>query len=93
MSKSVNGQYYLAVNSIKTGSPSLVKLPAYAIRIIEKYSKKGSRLLPRFNASNLNKFIKVLLEKASFTHPVHISRNRRGIAVEIKNQHHSTAFL
>lgn len=84
--RTANGQYYLAVRSVKTATDSLVKLPSYAIAIVQRYEKLKKRLLPKFNIVNLNKYIKLLLEQAGFTQPVHITRSRRGVAVEQKNQ-------
>jgi integrase len=86
----VNGQSYLAVKSMKTGSDTLVRLPEYAIHIIQRYARRGSRLLPKFNIVNLNKFIKRLLEQAGFTHAVQVSRSRRGIAVELHTRQHTS---
>lgn len=79
----VNGQYYLYVRSQKTGLDTLVKLPSYAIDITKKYEKRG-RLLPFFNLSVFNKHLKALLEMAGFTHPVNITRNRRGKPMDKK---------
>lgn len=81
-----NGQYYLAVRSVKTATDSLVKLPPYAVAIIQRYGKLKKGLLPKFNIVNLNKYIKLLLEKAGFTQAVHVTRSKRGVAVEQKNQ-------
>jgi integrase len=80
----VNGQYYLIVRSVKTNTDTLVKLPPYAMEIINRYSKQKKRLLPAFNKVNLNKYIKLLLEKAGFTQPVAITRGRRGKTTELK---------
>jgi len=81
-----NGQYYLAVRSVKTATDSLIKLPSYAVAIIQRYDKLKKRLLPKFNIVNLNKYIKLLLEQAGFNQPVHITRSKRGVLVEQKNQ-------
>jgi site-specific recombinase XerD len=35
----MNGQHYLSVRSIKTDTDTLVKLPSYAVEIINRYSK------------------------------------------------------
>lgn len=85
--RSLNGQYYLAVQSKKTNTDSLVKLPPYAAAIADRYARKRNKLLPKFNKVNLNKFIKRLLEQAGFCHEVNITRNRRGVPVEQKNEH------
>lgn len=41
---------------------------------------------------NLNKFIKQLLEQAGFTHPVHVTREKRGVAVQQKKEQQSLRF-
>ncbi len=46
-----NGQYYLSVRSIKTSSDSLIKLPTYAIGILDRYKRNNKTLLPHFNMS------------------------------------------
>lgn len=81
-----NGQYYLAVRSVKTATDSLIKLPSYAVAIIQRYDKLRKRLLPKFNNVNLNKYIKLLLEQAGFNQPVYITRSKRGVAIEQKSQ-------
>jgi integrase len=82
--RTVNGQYYLVVRSVKTNTDTLVKLPPYAVDIINKYTKQKKRLLPLFNKVNLNKFIKQLLEQAGFTQPVSVTRGKRGKTTELK---------
>ena len=77
----INDQRYLSVRSIKTSTDTLIKLPAYAVDIISRYIKY-KKLLPHFNKSNLNKFIKQLLEQAGFTHPIKITREKRGRTLE-----------
>ncbi|WP_162944913.1 tyrosine-type recombinase/integrase [Flavisolibacter nicotianae] len=80
----VNGQYYLSVRSRKTNIDTLVKLPDYAVEILQKRRKTQNGLLPSFQTSNLNKYIKVLLKEAGFTHPVTLYRERRGVPVAIR---------
>ena len=80
----INGQHYLSVRSIKTDTDTLVKLPLYAVDIINRYRKLKNRLLPLFNKVNLNKYIKELLELAGFTHPVMVTRGKRGKRYELK---------
>lgn len=79
-----NGQHYLSVRSIKTNLDTLIKLPQYAVEILDRYEKSKKVLLPVFNKSNLNKYIKQLLELAGFTQNVTVSRQRRGKPVELK---------
>jgi len=78
-----NNQYYLSVRAIKTGTDSLIKLPPHAVDIISKYDKQ-KKLLPHFNKSNLNKYIKQLLELAGFTHSVQLTREKRGQLMDLK---------
>lgn len=80
----VSNQYYLAVRSQKSSTDSLIKLPSYCIDIILKYQKRKKGLLPGFNKSNLNQYIKILLEKAGFTQDVSLQRERRGNAISLK---------
>lgn len=79
--RKVRDQYFLGIISRKTNVESLIKLPDYAVEIIKRYEKLKTRLLPKFNIVNLNKFIKKLLEQAGLVHPVQTSRQRRGVAV------------
>jgi integrase len=82
----INEQHYLAVRSIKTKTDTLIKLPSYAVAILQKYRKRKA-LLPHFNKVNLNKFIKRLLEQAGFTAPVLVTRERKGEDLVMKRQY------
>jgi integrase len=76
--------YYLKVTSIKTQTFTRIKLPAYAIEIIQKYHRKRHKtLLPVISNYNLNKNIKLLAEKAGWIDSVVKSRGRRGISVSL----------
>jgi integrase len=88
----VNGQHFLGVRSQKTRTDTLIKLPKYCVDIILKYKKSKRKLLPAFNKANLNKYIKVLLEEAGFTHQVSIKRDRRGRQTELKQKTGSKSF-
>jgi integrase len=90
--RTANDNYYLAVRSVKTGTDTLIKLPPYAIEIVQRYAKLKRRLLPKFNISNMNKFIKRLLEEAGFTQPVINMRNRRGVRVSKTDVKHPQRF-
>lgn len=83
--KIVNQQYYLAVRSQKTRKDTLIKLPHYCIDIVFKYRVIKNKLLPSFNKSNLNRYIKLLLEKAGMKQEVRVIREKRGIPFELKN--------
>jgi len=86
----INQQQYLAVRSVKTTTDTLIKLPDYAIAILSRYNKT-KKLLPSFNKTNLNKYIKQLLELAGFTHPVQKQREKRGKGFELKKFSSSSA--
>jgi site-specific recombinase XerD len=86
----INQQQYLAVRSVKTATDTLIKLPAYAMDILSKY-KKSKKLLPPFNKTNLNKYIKQLLEQAGFTHAVQKVREKRGQGMELRKLPYSPA--
>lgn len=78
--------FYLAVRSRKTATDTLVKLPDYAVQIIDKYKKQKRKLLPPFNSSNLNQYIKQLIEKAGLTHEISLTRERRGFVIKQLNK-------
>ncbi|MBN8687305.1 MAG: tyrosine-type recombinase/integrase [Chitinophagales bacterium] len=84
--RETSGQYYLAVRSQKTATDTLIRLPDYAVAILDKYKKQRKKLLPSFNKVNLNGYIKELLETAGFTQPVSKTRERRGRVTELKNE-------
>lgn len=86
----INDQYYLEVRSQKTSTKTIIKLPQYCIDIVDKYKRRKKGLLPRFNNVNLNKYIKLLLEQAGFTHFVSIERDRRGKRMTLKNANSKT---
>lgn len=82
--RQVNEQLYLAVRSQKTSTDTLIKLPDYAIEILSKYKRLRSGILPKFNKSNLNDYIKKLFELARFTQEVSLKKSRRGKTVELR---------
>jgi len=88
------GIYYLVVRSKKTNTDTQIRLPDYAVAIINKYQNKYRTLLPPFNKVNLNLYLKELMEKAGFTHPITKTRERRGKSKEMtkKMDDKSTAY-
>ena len=80
---------YLNVRSIKTATDSQICLPDYAVDILAKYSSSNTNfLLPRFNAVNLNLYLKELIRKAGFKHSVNKARNKRGVSKELMKINH-----
>lgn len=80
--RTIGDSFYLAVRSKKTSTDTLVKLPEYAVEIIYKYKKQKRKLLPHFNSSNLNQYVKQLIEEAGLIHEVALTRERRGETVK-----------
>jgi integrase len=82
----VNNEYYLIVRSKKTATDTQIKLPDYAIAILNQFKNKGSKLMPEHHISGFNIYIKMICEKAAFTQPVNKVRSIRGELVSIKNR-------
>lgn len=87
-----DGQYYLKVQSQKTGTYTKIKLPGYVVDIFKNYSNKSNRLLPYFNVGRLNKYLKEIAEYLGWTNEVVKTRQKRGKAMIIykdaKNKSH-----
>jgi integrase len=80
----VNDRVYIKIRSIKTDTYTKVKLPQYAIDILNKFAKvQKVRLLPKFNKVYINKKLKVIMEHYGYTEPIERTRQKRGIAVPI----------
>jgi len=79
--------WYLKMKSQKTKTYTFIKLPAYAIEIYKKYKSKAitKPLFPVFTLSNFNDLLKILGEKADFTHPITFSREIQGQPKHLKN--------
>ncbi len=75
-----NNEWYLKVKSKKTKSYSAIKLPVYAVDIVNKYKSKASKtpVFTPITLFNFNKTLKQIGEKAGFTAPVELSRERMG---------------
>lgn len=80
----INKRMYIKVQSLKTQTYTRVKIPEYAIAIIQKYQKQYvNKLLPNFTKAYMNKKVKVLMEKYDFIEPMQRTRQKRGVAVPI----------
>lgn len=74
--------YYLPVKTIKTGSVVRIKLPDYAVSIIEKFksSAKGRRtIFPPIPRTRFNNQIKEITELAGWTKDLGRQRMKRGV--------------
>lgn len=82
----VNGHYYLSVRSVKTETPTRVKLPAYAVEIINKYRKgktASAKIFPSISLNQFNKNLRVLAEAAGWTQETGKLRSRNGELKEV----------
>lgn len=74
----INDRTYLCVQSKKTHTFTRIKLPQYAIDIIEKDMRRKT-LMPYMHNVYLNKYIKRVAEQAGWTEIVKKERMKRGI--------------
>jgi len=74
------GSWYLKIRSQKTKTFTSIKLPSYAVTIYQKYVNKSSRtpVFKMISLFNFNKNLKLLGEKADFTTPIEVSREKQG---------------
>lgn len=75
-----NNDWYLKIKSQKTKTYSFIKLPEYAIAIYKTYKSKSSKT-PIFKPISLfifNRNLKLIGEKAGFTNPIEMTRERQG---------------
>lgn len=80
----INERMYIKMQSKKTQTYTRVKLPDYAIKIINRHSRLyAHKLLPQFTKAYFNKKIKIIMELAGFTEQIQRSRQRRGIPVVV----------
>ena len=81
----VYDEYYLKVRSKKTQTFTKIKLPDYAISIINKY-KRSKTLLPTYHLFTLNKYFREIGELAGWTNEVSKQRQKRGIRKMLKTK-------
>lgn len=78
---------YLAVKTIKTGTVVRIKLPVYAINIIETFkqnAKKRKTIFPPIPRTRFNNQLKAIAEAAQWISPVGKQRARKGVTEDIK---------
>ena len=83
-----NDGVYVKVKSKKTKTYTSVKLPDYAIAIYQKYKSRSNRnmVFTPITLFNFNKTLKSIGEKAGFTAPIEVSRERLGKVANSKNK-------
>ncbi|WP_291131258.1 tyrosine-type recombinase/integrase [Flavobacterium sp. UBA7682] len=79
--------WYLRLKSKKTKTSSSIKLPNYAVLIVQRYLSKNTKksLFGGITLFNFNKSLKQIGELAEFTTPIEISREKQGVAKQIKS--------
>lgn len=83
--------HYLVLNTQKTRTALRLPVPDYVLKILSKKAyKKGPYLLPQLSCTNLNKYLKLLIEKAGWVQRLPKNRYYKGKAVELKNKHGET---
>ncbi len=80
--------WYLKLKSKKTKTYSYIKLPGYAVDIYNKYKSRSIKK-PVFNKITLfyfNKSLKIIGEKAGYTNPIELSREKQGKPQNVSNK-------
>ena len=72
-----NDHSYLKTKSKKTGISAFVKLPEYALTIINRYSGRA-KLFPDISLAHFNKCLKKIGELAEWNEPILKNRSKRG---------------
>jgi hypothetical protein len=78
-----SGFAYNLAGTEEVGADTSIKLPDYAVEILQRYKLKGGKLLPHFNNTNLNKYLKTLVELAGFIQPIGKHRDKLGMHTEV----------
>ena len=80
------GEWYLKIKSKKTKTYSTIKLPGYAVVILNKYKSKSSKapIFGNITLLNFNKNLKVIGQKANFTSPIQVTREKLGKPQNLK---------
>ena len=84
--EAVLGNYYLSVQSQKTETLTRVKLPEYAVAIINQFKKgktANTKLFPFYSLFWFNKNLKRIAEKLGWTYEIGKSRSKMGVSYGI----------
>ncbi|MEW4923099.1 tyrosine-type recombinase/integrase [Algibacter sp. 2305UL17-15] len=75
-----NDDWYLKIKSQKTKTYSFIKLPQYAVSIYKNYRHKSAKtyLFRTITLFIFNRTLKQIGEKAGFTNPIEMTRERQG---------------
>ncbi|HNU34431.1 MAG TPA: tyrosine-type recombinase/integrase [Bacteroidia bacterium] len=78
-----NGSHYVRLRTGKTGTYVNIKLPEYAVKIMERYSSNTSNFFPHTSVSNFNNKIKLIAKLAGWTELKPKYREKQGVLIEI----------
>lgn len=84
--ETVGEVHYLSVKTIKTGTLVRIKLPCYAIKIIEQFkatAKTRKTIFPPIPHARFNVHLKSIAELAGWTNEIGKFRTKRGVAYNI----------
>lgn len=79
--------YYLPVKTIKTGTAVRIKLPAYAMEIVQQFketAKTRKTIFPQIPRTRFNEHLKEITALAGWTGETGKYRTRRGLQVEAR---------
>ncbi len=81
---------YIITKSKKTDTDTRIKIPVYAIDILNKYKLNKGNLLPTITKMQFNTNIKKIAELAGWTKEIGKERSKRGVRKEIKTTNGTT---
>ena len=91
----VGEAHYLSVKTLKTKTMVRIKLPCYAIDIIEQFriaAKSRKTIFPPLSNARFNNNLKEISALAGWTNDTGKSRTKRGVAFEINNAIRKTQY-
>jgi integrase len=91
----VGDSFYLSVITCKTGTQVRIKLPGYALDIINQFklTAKGRKsIFPPIPLNRFNKHLKEITRMAGWVKPVSRYRTRRGLIVKTDANGHANLF-
>ena len=87
--------YYLALKTIKTGTEVRIKLPDYAINIVDRFkqnAKGRATIFPPIPRTRFNEHVKQITELAGWCQELGKSRSKRGKSIEQFNGANKTQY-
>ena len=82
-------KYYIVVKTIKTSTMVRIKLPQYAVEILQSFqqsARKRKTIFPNIPAYRFNNHIKEIGQLAGWTEVIGKTRSRRGVDIKQKRE-------